>query len=116
MLDFSKKVIAIDFDGCICENKWPGCGRPNMDVIREAIRERKNGTKLILWSCRTGEDLTEAVRYCKRFGLEFDAVNDNVPERTDDYMNSCRKVWADEYWDDRAVLKKYSPPGSEVQT
>ena len=101
------KVIAIDFDGCISENKWPGCGRPNLAVIEEAKREKRMGTKLILWSCRSGKDLDDAVEYCRSFGLEFDAVNDNVDERKDAYMNNCRKVWADEYWDDHAVLKKY---------
>lgn len=101
------RVIAIDFDGCICENKWPGCGRPNLKVIEEAKRERALGTKLILWTCRSGDDLEEAVRYCDRYGLHFDAVNDNVQERKDEYMDNCRKVWADEYWDDHAVLKRF---------
>lgn len=110
MIDLSKRVVAIDFDGCICENKWPGCGRPNMDVIRDAIQLRKSGVKLILWTCRSGYDLVEALRYCQKYGLEFDAVNDNVTERKDAYMNNCRKVWADEYWDDKAVLKKYVSP------
>jgi len=101
------RVIAVDFDGCICENRWPGCGEPNLAVIEEAKREKENGAKLILWSCRSGDDLTEAVEYCRRYGLEFDAVNDNVDERKDAYMNNCRKVWADEYWDDHAVLKRF---------
>lgn len=109
MIDLSTRVIAIDFDGCLCENKWPGCGRPNMAVIKEALREKKRGTKLILWTCRSDNDLKEAVDYCRRYGLEFDAVNDNVAERKDTYMNNCRKVWADEYWDDHAVLKRYEP-------
>lgn len=100
-------VIAIDFDGCICENQWPDCGAPNMDVIEEAKAARANGSELILWTCRSGKDLTDAVEYCKQYGLEFDAVNENVDSRKDEYMNDCRKVWADEYWDDRAVLKRY---------
>lgn len=105
---FLKKVIAIDFDGCISENRWPDCGRPNLPLIAEALREQKNGAKLILWTCRSDQDLANAVEYCRRFGLEFDAVNENVPERTNAYTNDCRKVWADEYWDDRAVLKRFS--------
>ena len=102
-----RKVIAIDFDGCISENKWPDCGRPNIEVIEEAKREKRKGAQLILWTCRSGKDLEEAVAYCRHFGLVFDAVNDNVEERKDVYTNNCRKVWADEYWDDRAVIKKY---------
>lgn len=74
-----------------------------MDVINAAIREKENGVALILWTCRVGERLEEAVRFCESLGLTFDAVNANVPERIAIYQNDCRKVNADEYWDDRAV-------------
>lgn len=99
-----RKAIAIDFDGCLCENRWPEIGAPNMDVISAAITERENGTALILWTCRVGERLGEAVAWCANFGLEFDAVNANLPERIAAYQNDCRKVCADEYWDDAAVV------------
>ena len=36
-------------------------------------------------------------------GLRFDAVNENLPENIEFFGNDCRKVWANEYWDDRAV-------------
>lgn len=99
-----KKAIAIDFDGCLCENAWPEIGAPHMDVINAARQERENGTALILWTCRVGERLGEAVAWCAGFGLVFDAVNANLPERIAEYKNDCRKVCADEYWDDAAVV------------
>ena len=34
--------------------------------------------------------------------MEFDAVNDNLPEMVEKYGVNCRKVCADEYWDDRS--------------
>ena len=98
-----RKAIAIDFDGCLCEWAWPEIGKPNMEVINAARQEKQNGTALILWTCRVGEKLGEAVAWCKGWGLEFDAVNANLPERIAEYQNDCRKVNADEYWDDRAV-------------
>lgn len=101
-----RKAIAIDFDGCLCENRWPEIGAPNMDVICAAIAERENGAALILWTCRVGERLGEAVAWCAGFGLEFDAVNANLPERIAAYQNDCRKVCADEYWDDQAVIAR----------
>lgn len=101
-----RKAIAIDFDGCLCENDWPEIGAPHMDVITAAIDEKKNGAALILWTCRVGERLGEAVAWCAGFGLEFDAVNANLPERIAAYQNDCRKVNADEYWDDRAVIAR----------
>ena len=99
-----RKAIAIDFDGCLCEWAWPEIGAPNMEVISAAIKEKENGAALILWTCRVGERLGEAVAWCERLGLTFDAVNANLPERIAAYQNDCRKVNADEYWDDKAVV------------
>ncbi len=101
-----RKAIAIDFDGCLCEWAWPEIGAPHMEVINAAIAERENGAALILWTCRVGERLGEAVAWCAGFGLEFDAVNANLPERIAKYQNDCRKVCADEYWDDQAVIAR----------
>ncbi len=99
------RVIAIDFDGCLCADRWPEIGAPHMDTINDAIAERAAGTKLILWTCRVGKLVDDAVVWCARHGLCFDAVNDNVQEIKDKYGTESRKVSADEYWDDRARLK-----------
>lgn len=98
--DFSK-VIAIDFDGCLCSDRYPAIGAPYWGVIYAAIQEQIAGAKLVLWTCREGDDLQTAVDACSRWGLQFDAVNENLPERIAYYGNDCRKVGADEYWDDR---------------
>ncbi len=98
-----RKAIAIDFDGCLCKWAWPEIGEPNMEVINAAIREKECGTALILWTCRVGSLLKNAVDWCSSYGLEFDAVNANLPERITAYRNDCRKVNADEYWDDHAI-------------
>lgn len=104
-----RKAIAIDFDGCLCENRWPEIGEPHMDVINAAIAERENGAALILWTCRAGERLGEAVAWCAGFGLTFDAVNVNLPERLAHFKTESRKVSADEYWDDAAVVMGREP-------
>lgn len=100
-----RKAIAIDFDGCLCDWAWPEIGAPHMEVINAAIREQENGAALILWTCREGSLLESAVEWCSSYGLEFDAVNANLPERIAAYRNDCRKVNADEYWDDHAIRK-----------
>ena len=97
------KIIAIDFDGTLCRNAFPNIGEPKMDVIRAAKVEASKGTRLILWTCRTGELLEAALRWCYELGLEFDAVNENLPETLEHFGSDCRKVFANEYWDDRAV-------------
>jgi len=101
-----KKAIAVDFDGCLCKDKYPGIGKANVSVIRSLIKYRKAGAKVILWTCRDGDLLARAVAWCARNGLHFDAVNDNLPERVAKYGSNSRKVSADEYWDDKAKRVK----------
>lgn len=52
-----RRAIAIDFDGCICQSKYPEIGEPNWHVIEEAKKEQAAGAGLILWTCRAGKEL-----------------------------------------------------------
>lgn len=97
------KVIAIDFDGVICTNKYPKIGDPNWDIIDAAIEKQENGAKLVLWTCRCDEYLQEAIDACEKWGLKFDAINDNVEELKSLFGDNPRKVSATEYWDDHNV-------------
>ena len=97
------KVIAVDFDGCLHSGEWPNIGRENWQAIHELIRRRMDGDKVILWSCREGTMLSAAVTWCFERGLSFDSVNENLKENIEKYGGNCRKVYADEYWDDKAV-------------
>jgi hypothetical protein len=97
------RIIAVDFDGCLCENAWPEIGKPNVELIeRLKASQMWGGDKLILWTCREGESLAKAVEWCKARGLVFDAVNENLPERIEQYGGDSRKVSADLYLDDKA--------------
>lgn len=98
-----RKAIAIDFDGCLCSNAYPEIGEPNWEVIYRAIKEQADGTGLILWTCREGQLLEDAVSACKNWGLVFDAVNENLPDWIESFGTQPRKVGASEYWDDKAV-------------
>ena len=94
-------IIAVDFDGVIVENRFPSIGRPHIGVINGLIERRKKGDKLILWTCRCGPTLIDAVAFCRNVGLEFDAVNENLPMMIEKYGSDSRKVYADCYIDDR---------------
>lgn len=98
----SKKydVIAVDFDGTLSADKYPNTGNPNMKLINKLIELQKDGTKIILNTMREGSRLQEAVDYCKRYGIEFDAVNDNLPFLKMMFKNNPRKIYADLYVDD----------------
>lgn len=98
------QIIAVDFDGTLCYSNWPELGEPNAPLI-EYLREwKQSGNKLILWTCRAGEALDHALLWCAEQHLEFDAVNDNLPEIVEKYGNNSRKITCDFYIDDRAVL------------
>ena len=97
-------IIAVDFDGTLCTKAWPEIGEPNMDLIRALQALKRQGHKLILWTNRTGQRLEEAVDWCMERGIVFDAVNENIPEMIERFGVDCRKVFADEYLDDKGVL------------
>lgn len=96
-------IIAVDFDGTLCSNAWPGIGAPRKGVIEYVKHQRQNGAKLILWTNRVGEKLDAAVAWCREHGLEFDAVNENLPDIVEQFGGDCRKVFADVYLDDKAM-------------
>ena len=98
------KIYAVDFDGTLSLGTYPYIGEPNKDLIAYLINARSNGEKVILWTCREGELLDEAVKWCRGMGLEFDAVNDHLPELKEAWGNNPRKVFANVYIDDRNAL------------
>jgi len=98
------KTIAVDFDGCLHSGTWPGIGKENWQAINELVRRQREGDKIILWSCREGAMLDAAVLWCMARDLKFDAINENLPENIERFGNNCRKIYADEYWDDKSVL------------
>ena len=95
------KIIAVDFDGTLCENAWPNIGAPKEAVIDYIIHQKQTGAEIILWTNRRNERLDESVAWCKEHGIEFDAVNENLPRIIKAFGGDCRKVYADEYLDDK---------------
>ena len=108
-------IIAVDFDGTlITGNTWPDvCGEPNRKLISFLIGQKNKGNKIILWTNRTdvpekeSYPLRDAVEFCRAAGLEFDAVNENLPEIIRAYGSDSRKVSADTYIDDKAFNPDY---------
>lgn len=96
-------IIAVDFDGTLVTNAWPEIGVPITQVIEYVKYRQKNGARLILWTNRTGEPLKKAVAWCEQNGVVLSAVNENLPDIIEAYGGDCRKIFANEYLDDRAV-------------
>ncbi len=86
------KALLVDFDGTIVTHKFPLIGEPLEGAFETLFDLRDDGWKLILWTCR--EDtiikknglrivrnyLSDAVKFCRERGLEWDAVNEGLPE------------------------------------
>lgn len=125
-------IIAVDFDGVLCEKKWPGIGAPNKKLIDHLIELRNLGHKIILWTCRTDDEfldqktgekrdlLGEAVEFCRAYGLTFDYINEPDPESLQLYGGNPRKIYAHVYIDDanasQEFMKKFIIPYQRVGT
>lgn len=98
-------IIAVDFDGTLfTETPYAEIGEPIWKVINFCKREQAKGNIIILWTCRNGTDLDEAISACNNVGLYFDYVNENCRMNLDDYNGvDNRKIYADLYIDDKAI-------------
>lgn len=96
-------IIAVDFDGTLVNDEFPEIGKMRKQVWRRLQLARNKGAKIILWTSRDHNNLQAAVDFCRANGLEFDAVNENIKEVQQLFNNDTRKVYADEYWDDKAI-------------
>lgn len=99
-------IIAVDFDGTLCENAWPEAGEPNMPLIEWLKMHKANGDLIILWTCRQEEHLDTALRFCNSYGLYFDSVNENIPGTAEKFGYNSKKVYADIYIDDKNADKE----------
>ena len=101
--------IAVDFDGTLCEYKFPGIGEQKPEhkqLIDILIKMRSQGHKLILWTNRGDNEqyksLAEAIEWCQSKGLEFDAINQNLPDQKK-LSGYSPKIMADYYIDDKVL-------------
>ena len=102
-------VIAVDFDGTLCEYAFPSIGKQTeqqKNLLDLLIKLKEKGHYLILWTNRGDNEklkcLTEAIEWCKGKGLEFDAVNENLQNQKK-ISGYSPKIMADYYIDDKAL-------------
>jgi hydroxymethylpyrimidine pyrophosphatase-like HAD family hydrolase len=102
MIPKNSKIIAVDFDGTIVEDRYPSIGKPMMFAFETMKMLQKDGHRLILWTYRENSELHDAVEFCSKEGVEFYAVNKNFPEEIYD-PSIPRKLKADIFIDDRNI-------------
>lgn len=91
-------ILAVDFDDTLQIG-----GQPNLLLINQLRAAQKRGDVLILWTCRDGRRLEEAVQWCAKQGLVFNYVNENCPQAIRMLGHNPRKVYADIYIDDKSM-------------
>ena len=96
-------IIAIDFDGTIVRNAYPATGQLQPDAARYINRLYDDGHYIIIWTCRAGERLLEAINCLLEAGVRFHRINDDEPCNLSKYGGAGRKLYADVYVDDRQV-------------
>lgn len=97
-------IIAVDFDGTICDHVFPDIGREVPGAFAWLKRFQEAGARLILWTMRSdgqrhGDTLTQAVNFCEANGITFWGINSN-PEQSS--WTSSPKQYAHVYIDDAA--------------
>lgn len=99
------RIIGVDFDGTLAITKgtYPEIQEPIQEVIDYILEEQNNGAYLVLITMREGEELRQAEKWCLEHGIEFDAVNDNLPHMKKFFKNNPRKIFCNEYLDDTNI-------------
>lgn len=96
-------IIAVDFDGTLHSDNWPGIGAPVENAVEIMQKLKADGHYLIIWTCREGQRQTDAINWLLENNIPFDRVNDHHIETCKTYGCVSRKVYAHLYIDDKQV-------------
>ena len=94
-------IIAVDFDGTCVTERYPKVGddMPGAVLTLRSLATREH--KLLLWTCREGEKLEDAVNWFKEREIPLAGINE-TPLADDFRPQGGRKVFANLYIDDKA--------------
>ena len=97
-------ILAIDFNGTICELSFPEVGKmiPEADIYINRLYDE--GHEIVINTCRSGimEGLAET--FMKEKGIHYHYFNSNMPHLIEQYRQDCRKISADLYIDDKCLM------------
>ena len=91
-------IIAVDYDDTLVLGS-----QPNLPLISRLIGAQRQGHAVILWTCREGKSLAEAVDTLAGYGFRPTLINQNHPSAVRALGRDSRKIYADVYIDDKAV-------------
>jgi hydroxymethylpyrimidine pyrophosphatase-like HAD family hydrolase len=93
-------IIAIDFDGTIVDNMYPHIGKMRLHAPEVINQLHKEGHDIIIWTCRTGKELEEALLFLDDNNIWYDYVNENS---TKSNFQPYPKIYYDFCIDDRSL-------------
>lgn len=78
-------ILAVDFDGTIARSSFPDIlgEQPYAGEVLRKLHER--GHYIIIWTCRSGKNLLDAINWLLEHNIPFDRVNDHCPENIKRY-------------------------------
>ncbi len=91
-------ILAVDFDGTL----YDGCN-VNTALLSRLNKHKRKGDIVILWTCRDGERLIDALTILSNNGFKPTFVNQNAPQTIQTLGYDPRKIVADVYIDDKAI-------------
>ena len=91
-------IIAVDFDGTLQID-----GQANAGLLAQLKNRQRKGDTIILWTCREGSSLKNAVLFLREYGFVPNFINCNCPEGVKRMGHDSRKVFADVYIDDKGA-------------
>jgi hypothetical protein len=99
-------LIAVDFDDTICfgnneDDPSKTVYRFDMNAIRILKDFQKRGGSIILWTCRSGKSLTDAMNEMAGIGFYPDYINYDHKMTIAKWGDNGKKVYADLYIDER---------------
>jgi len=98
-MKYKDKIIAIDFDGTCVTHEYPKVGRfiGAQKVLKRLVDE---GAKLIIWTMRSNNHLTDAVNWFNEHQIPLLGINENPEQKT---WTTSPKAYAHIYIDDAAL-------------
>ena len=108
--DRKSLIIAVDFDGTVVEQTYPGMGKPIKGVKEALLRVKSRGHKIVYWTARSGKDLIVVKDWLIKNNYPIDGINCNIKGSP---YRSFPKICMEVIWDDRNVGGLVSPEDFE---
>lgn len=92
--------LAVDFDRTLCYSNFADCGEetPVCKFLRSILDLNFD---LVITSCREGENMLTAKKWCRQHGVFWNEWNENTLSKIA-YFGNCRKIGYDMLIDDKS--------------